>query len=377
MLTPGRTTLLLLALSPLLIGGPASGAGVTSAKEPPMPARVVIENVDRYRVYEPLFECVRVVLSQRGEKYTPAYVQGISGAAFRIGGPCPCAPTCESAMGTDDLIKTLGYECERGPLFSEGKQPAELYPAVLARMKEEIRAGRPVIVWNAFTTAEFDVVCGFDEGKHELIGRGSYKGLDGYASAAEARPTEHEVAPAIGAIFVGKKVKGFDARAAEMAALKEAVAHARGMSATLECLPTGLACYDYWIASYENKGKLVRAKSRDGKTGLDYVASQPGDDFYPLIVYPSTHAAAAEFLREIAPKYPEAKAHLAMAAEHFAREAAALESVGKDLGDRKQGPTDEQCVRAAGHLREAKAMYELGIGEIERAVRKMGAARAG
>jgi hypothetical protein len=200
--------------------------------------------------------------------------------------------------------------------------------------------------------------------------------MDGYASAAETRPTEHEVAPAIGAIFVGKKVKDFDARAAEIAALREAVAHARGMSATLQCLPTGLACYDYWIASYENRGKLVRAKSRDGKTDLDYVASQPGDDFYPLIVYPSTHAAAAEFLREIAPKYPEARAHLEMAAEHFARESAALTEVGKDWGDRKQEPTDEQCVRAAGHLREAKAMYELGIGEIERAVRKMAPPRA-
>ena len=59
---------------------------------------------------------------------------------------------------------------------------------------------------------------------------------------------------------------------------------------------------------------------------------------------------------------------------HIDRDLVRVE-VGKDLGDRKQEPTDEQCVRAAGHLREAKAMYELGIGEIERAVRKMGAGR--
>jgi len=360
----------------LVAAAPAPAGEAASEKGSPMPSRVVIENVDRYRVMEPLFECVRVVLAHRGENYTPAYVQGISGAAFRIGGPCPCSPTCEFAMSTDDLLRMLGYECERRVLWGEGKTPEELYPAVLEQIKGEIRAGRPAIVWNAFTTAEFDVVCGFDEEKRELIGRGSYKGLDGYATAPETRPTEHEMAPAIGAIFVGKRIGEFDARRAEIAALKEAAAHARGMSATLTALPTGLACYDYWIGAYENRGKLVRAKSRDELTNLDWVSTQPPDDFYPLGVYASTHAAAAEFLREIAPKYPEAKAHLEMAADHFAQEAEALAAVASDLGDRRQDPTEDQCVRAAGRLRAAKAMYELAIGEVERAVRKLGPAPA-
>ena len=44
---------------------------------------VVVPNVDRFRVVDPLFECVRIVLVQRGEKLTPAYVQGVSGSAFR------------------------------------------------------------------------------------------------------------------------------------------------------------------------------------------------------------------------------------------------------------------------------------------------------
>ena len=47
---------------------------------------VVIEGVDAYRVPEPLFECVRIVLSHRGEDYSTDYIQGISGAAFRIAG---------------------------------------------------------------------------------------------------------------------------------------------------------------------------------------------------------------------------------------------------------------------------------------------------
>ncbi|MCJ7823146.1 MAG: hypothetical protein MUQ26_08755, partial [Armatimonadetes bacterium] len=84
--------------------GAAQQAGVgATAEGPAAGSRVILENVDRYRVNEPLFEGVRVILSYRGEMYSPAYVQGISGAAFRIGGPCPCAPTCEYAMSTDAL----------------------------------------------------------------------------------------------------------------------------------------------------------------------------------------------------------------------------------------------------------------------------------
>jgi hypothetical protein len=337
-----------------------------------MPTRLVLDNVDRYRVPEPLFECVRVALAARGETYSAAYIQGISGAAFRMGGPCPCAPTCEYAMGTDNLIRLLGYECERVGLGGPESDPKTQLPALLARIKDEIRAGRPALVWNAFTIAEFDVVCGFDEEKHELIGRGSYKGLDEYATAPESRIAEHDVAPAFGAVLIGRKVADFDARAAEIAALREAVLHAHGASASLGFMPTGLACYDAWIASYQNRGSLIRAKTRDGKQDLGWVAAQSGDDFYPLTIWPSTRQAAADFLRELAPKYPAAAAHLDAAAGHFERESEALAACRDTLGDRSKEPTPEQCVSAAAHLREARACYSLGIAEIARALRVIG-----
>ncbi len=356
---PLRSTLLVI-LTMVLLTSLAHGAT--------MPTRVVLNNVDRYRVTEPLFEGVRVILSYRGETYSPAYIQGISGAAFRIGGPCPCAPTCEYAMVNGDLLRMLGYEYEHVQ-FNSATEPTDQLPGILARIRNEIRAGRPVLVWNAFTTAEFDVVCGFDEEKHELIGRGSYMGPDGYASAPESRFAEHDVAPAIGAIIIGNKVGDLDARAAEIAALREAVAHARGSSATLTGMPTGLATYDYWIAAYRNRGLLVSAKSRDGKQDLGWVASQTPNDFYLLTILPSTRRAAADFLREIAPRYPEAKVRLEMAAEHFARESAALEAVRMALAGRSKEPTDEQCIQAAAYLSVARAMYFLAIEEIERALR--------
>ena len=59
--------------------------------------RIVLDGVDHYRVTEAMVEGLRVILSYRGETYSPAYLQGISGAAFNISGICPCANTCSSS----------------------------------------------------------------------------------------------------------------------------------------------------------------------------------------------------------------------------------------------------------------------------------------
>ncbi len=344
------------------------------AKERPMPERVVLENVDCYRVTEPLFEGVRVILNARGEGYSPAYVAGISGAAFRMAGPCPCAPTCEAAMWPDALARLFGYEVERVGMGGPNEDPKTNLPKVMDRVREEIRAGRPVLAWNAFTTAEYDVVCGFDDERGEVLGRGSYDAMrtGDYARAAQGRIAENYVAPALGVVIIGRKVKEFEARAAEVAALREAVAHAHGLATTLPGMPSGLRCYDSWIAAYEKRGTLTRAKSRDEKQDLGWVKALPPDDFYPFLIFPSTHKAAAEFLAEIAPKYPEAKPYLELASEHFAKEATALGAARAVLGDRKAEPTEEQCARVAGHLREARAMYALGIDEVAAALRKIG-----
>jgi hypothetical protein len=366
----GRVSVLTSMLLALACPGLAMAGEAT--KEAAMPKRLVLENVDHYRVVEPLFEGMRAILSYRGEKCSPAYAQGISGAAFRIAGPCPCAPTCESAMWPTDLAKLFGYEVERIGMDGPSEDPKAHLTAVMDRVREEIRAGRPVLAWNAFTTAEYDVVCGFDDEAGEVIGRGSYEGMrtGDYARAPQSRIAENYVAPAFGIVVVGKKVGSLDARAAEVAALKEAVVHAHGIATTLPGMPSGLRCYDAWIASYQKRGTLTRAKSRDEKQDLGWVKALPPDDGYPLMIYASTHKAAGDFLKEIAPKYPEARPYLELASEHFAKEAAALEAARAVLGDRKAEPSEEQCARVAGHLSEARAMYALGIDEIAAALRR-------
>jgi AraC family transcriptional regulator len=54
---------------------------------------MVLLNIDKYRYYDPLFEGARIILNNRGEKFTPEYIQGISGAAFKIAGGCPSCLT--------------------------------------------------------------------------------------------------------------------------------------------------------------------------------------------------------------------------------------------------------------------------------------------
>ena len=71
---------------------------------------MILPNVEPYRIVEPMYEGIRVILSYRGEGYSPAYVQGISGAAFHVGGICPCAPTCTPGIEPLELVRKFGLE---------------------------------------------------------------------------------------------------------------------------------------------------------------------------------------------------------------------------------------------------------------------------
>ncbi len=330
--------------------------------------RIILEGVDRYRVREASFEGIRVILSHRGEEYSPAYICGISGAAFRISGPCPCAPTYGQVLWPTELIKLLGYESEQVWLQGENVDPEERLQEVLARVKKEIRSGQPVLIFHVFTNYEWDVVCGFDDEKEELHGRGSYMGLEEYAQAEQTHPLKSDKSiPLMGAIFIGEKTGQFDARAAEIAALKEAVLHAYGASgrcsATYENLDDGLQCYDRWVSSF----RYFEPPGYQEHLGITL-------SFYLLSILQSTRRAASQFMLELAPKYPEVRVHLEMAAEHFARESEALESCLKLFPQRTQEELGDhdRCTRAAAYMRQARAMYELAINEIARALPKIG-----
>ena len=328
-------------------------------------ATIVPGGVDRYRVVDPMYECVRVALDYRGEAHSPAYVQGLSGAAFRIGGICPCAPTVDCAMGTQDLVELLGYQVTYLPLYQDGEGENQGFDLdkesdqVIARVKDEIRAGRPAIVWHAFTTAEWDVVAGFNDEKHLFFGHGSYAGDDEYAQADQKRLiTCLDICPALGAILVGDKVSEFDARAAELAALQEAVRHARStegqdrLGGDEWVMMHGLLCYDRWIDDWRSPEKTRTA-----------------GDSYCLGVYRSTHRAAAGFLRELTPRYPQVRENFERAATAFVDEAGALDTAVPLLGwDAPEGPAPERNADLVPLLCRARDGYARGIDEIEAAL---------
>ncbi len=325
--------------------------------------KVVIDGVDRYRVIEPMVEGVRIILTHRGEKYSPAYIQGVSRVAFQVAGICPCAPTCGPAMGPEDLLKLLGYGYEHLPLSGDGIDPEEEVGKLVSRVQGEISIGRPVLVWHAFTNAEWDVVYGFDDEKHQFLGRGSYAGNDKeYAAADETRTAKcGHICDPLGAIIIGEKTGEFDARKAELAALREAVKHAHSTRGKDELggekwvFLEGFMAYDRWINDFRNPEKTREA-----------------GDSYCYGIYKSTHRAASEFLTEIAPKYPEATQHLERAAKYFEDEADILDS-GADLlwWDAPKGPDAERNAKAAELLSKARESYASGIDEIQRAVQAM------
>lgn len=333
--------------------------------------KIVLDRVDRYRVVDPMFESVRIVLAYRGDAYTPAYIQGISGAAFRIGGICPCAPTVDCAMGPQDLVTRLGYEMTYLPLYQEDESDAPFdieaeAEDVIASIKDEIRAGRPAIVWHAFTTAELDVVAGFDDEAHLFYGRGSYAGTDAYAQADQGRLiTCLEICPAIGAILVGDKVAEFDARAAELAALREAVRHGRSTEGQEQrqgddwVMLHGLLCYDRWVEDWRSPEK-----------------TRSMGDSYCLGVYRSTHRAAAGFMRELAPKYPKVAAHFEEAAGHFEAEADALDACMPLLGwHAPEGPDAKRNAQVVPLLQTARDAYAGAIDEIDAALTSLDEAK--
>jgi hypothetical protein len=328
---------------------------------------MILNNVDRYRVVEAMVEGVRIILNYRGEPYSPAYVQGISGAAFHIAGICPCAPTCTPGIEPLELARLFGYQAEQMPLFNEVVKysqlaPDELLYALIERVKEDIRHDKPVLVWHAFTNAEWDVVAGFDEEKKVFYGRGSYQGLDGYAEASWTRPRDAiEICPAMGAIFIGDKVSEFDARQAEVASLHAAVAHAHShknaekMGGSEWCFLEGFLAYQRWMEDYKSPEKM---------RGLG--------DAYCYGIYRSTHRAASDYLNELAAKYPQAQHLLTEGSNHFKAEADTLDQAESLLWwNSPEGPDAVRNQQASAALEKAYSNYRQGIDAIAEATTKM------
>lgn len=318
----------------------------------------ILQNVDVYRVYDPVFEGVRIIMNYLGESYTPQYIQGISGSSFRVATGCPSRPTCCNMMWVTDFIRLLGYAYTEYPIF--GPNGEKKTDAMIHAVKSQIDAGRPSLVWHAVTKAEWDVVFGYDEEYELFYGRGTSRGQ--YPLAYDCEPWNRaekaiEICPAFGAIVIGEKTGTFDAGKAEIAALKDAIAHAR----TEKHAPEEGGWYSY--EGMQALRKWAEAFSQPGK-------DRNHADAYCFSAYHTTHAAAAGFLREIAPRYPgEAGELLKEAADFMEKEAILFGNCKPYLWwESPWGVDEERSRKVAPLLTKTADLYEKAIECLEKAV---------
>ncbi|MDD4124863.1 MAG: hypothetical protein PHW77_03960 [Eubacteriales bacterium] len=309
----------------------------------------ILNGIPGYAVYETNFEAARLALNFLGENYSASYFHGIAGTAFRIGGICPCAPTCTLSMNVTDLIKLFGYNYEE-ITYDDANKEGSLAKLVNA-VRESIDGGVPALVWNAFTQCEWDLVTGYDENEKVFYGRGAYPMYSGdYGKNPWNKSLEQAGLTGLTAIIIKRGDGRLDKKAAEIAAVKEAVRHANDSE------NTDKLCGGKWVFL---QGKAAYQRWADDFSKPEYKRGM--GDAYCIGVYSSCHAQAGLFLSGIAPDYPEASALLTEAAELFDKEAEKLGKL-KPLLDWNSPETDvKRNESAAVLLREAAEYYATAI----------------
>lgn len=319
----------------------------------------ILNGISNYAVYETNFEAARLALNFLGENYPATYFHGIAGTVFRIGGICPCAPTCTLSMNVGQLIRLFGYECEEIPY--DGADADGSLTKLINAVRDSVDNGFPALVWNAFTQCEWDIVTGYDENEKVFYGRGAYPIYSGdYGKNPWNRSLEQAGLTGLTAIIIKRSDRRFEKRTAEIAAIEEAVRHANDRENT-DKLGSG-----EWVFL---QGKAAYKRWTDNFSMPDYKRGL--GDAYCIDVYSSCHAQAGSFLRGIAPDYPKASVVLAEAAQLFDKEAESLALLLPLLGWNSPETDAQRNESAAILLREAAENYSSAIDLLSAAVAKM------
>jgi len=311
----------------------------------------ILENIPNYAVKEPNFEALRLALNYLGENYSEAYFHGISGTAFRIGGICPCAPTCTMAMSLTELIKLLGYDYEECSYDDNDKEKS--LSILIEKVKNSIDIGIPVLVWNAFSMCEWDIVTGYDENEKIFFGRCSYGSgsQNEYTKNSWDNSLNEAGLVGITAIIIKNKIRNFDKENSEINALKEAFRHAYDdenydkINGNDWVFLQGWHAYHRWANDFEKPDK---------KRELG--------DAYCIDIYSDCHALAGSFIREILSEYPKISDELIKAAEMFDREKYYLQQLVPLLSWNSPEIDIQRNKTASDLLRKASIAYEMAFG---------------
>ena len=318
----------------------------------------MIVGIPPHAVREPNFESLRLAMTARGDRYSPALFHGLVGTAFRIGGICPCAPTCTSAMPLAEAARLFGYEVAEYPYRDGGGDLKEMVAAVRAAVDR----GEPALVWHAASECEWDLVAGYEEAEAAFYVRVPWEGEERYGFLKRPWSRSAEQAGLTGqyAAILGKKIGELDRRAAIRGALAEAVRHmadaenADKAGGSEWVFLQGSAAYARWAADFANPAH---------ERGLG--------DAYCSEIYGDCHALAGPFLRGIAPEFPEASETLLAAAVYFDFEAKALRSATPLLGWASPTSDAARNAKASELLAEASKRYDQAAASLRTALERM------
>ncbi|MFP4460030.1 MAG: hypothetical protein ACLFSQ_10635 [Candidatus Zixiibacteriota bacterium] len=311
---------------------------------------VSLRIIDYYRNWGPVYEGLRIVLNSRGINFTPQYLSGISGEAmsfYRTGFDNEYRNTAEELI---DFIKSLGFKPER---LNPSNEPDDIQKAIDAII-EEIDNGRALLLWNAFTLCEWDVICGYNKKTREFLGRGSMVGKDDFATEDWTRAFKSTIScKSKGAIFIKQNKISYDPNQLELQAMKNGIAHCKNE----DDLPEDMGGYKGFIKWAENFGDPERLPSRK--------------DQYNMAVYASLHSTAYMFLKEIMGKYPKAQDNISRAAFLFREEASYLQQVFKLVFNNWQLPkriNPDTNEAASELLYNAAENYKNAFSELQKVV---------
>ena len=245
---------------------------------------------------------------------------------------------------TSDFIRYLGYELTEYPCFDENGN--DVTDKMVEAVKKQIDGGKPALVWNAFSVAEYDVVCGYDDEAKHFIGRCALKGNDDYTREPWDRAKTCDACPPFGAVLIGGKVSDFDMKKAEIESLVNAVKHARK-----ESDDEGIKFYREWAEEYSREGKERGAA-----------------DAYCYDVYSSVRKAAVAYLHSLANNYDGTVSDcFHYAAASFEKEANELAKAKPYVSwDSPWGIDEQRSKNVAPILKAAAEHYEKGIEYLEK-----------
>jgi hypothetical protein len=261
-------------------------------------------------------------------------------------------------MQPQQLIRLLGYGYEECP-YDDANRDASLKRMTDA-VRESIDSGIPVLVWNAFTNCEWNLVTGYDENEKVFYGRVPWRdGKDDYEKASWDKSKEEAGLVGLLAVIIKGKSGSLNRREAELAALKEAMRHANDRENTDRInigkwvFLQGKAAFNRWADDFSSPGK----------------ERGPGDA-YCIDIYSSCHAKAGEFLRGIAENYPSAASLISEAAQYFDKEAACLQKLIPLLAwNSPWGADAKRNAEAHPILKEASEDYSKAIDMLESALK--------